>query len=84
MLEVVLLGGLCGVSFALSTLLWHLFVQPDIVVSMFDQESVTAASWTEDSRASSIRALRWAMAVAVFAFGFITGAALAFLAGTSA
>jgi hypothetical protein len=47
---------------------------------MFERGDLHAAQ--DDERRATIQVLRWTMALAVVAVGFITGASLVFLAGT--
>lgn len=81
-MDVVMVSMLAGVGFALSTLLWHLRVQPEVVVSLFRSRSLTDEGSHElDPRV--VRGLQWVLGGLVVAVGFLTGAALSFLAATS-
>ncbi len=80
-MEILVVGVLSGLGFLLSTLLWHVYVQPDVVLSLLDDHAVSAGPAKEaDER--SLRWIRGLLAVLVLASGFLTGAALAFLTAT--
>ena len=83
-MDFVLLVPLCGIAFAISTLLWHLLVQPHVVISLFNRGEVTEGDWADRELEAALRGLRWSLGSAVFAVGLITGATLSFLAATSA
>jgi hypothetical protein len=77
--EILALGAISALAFVLSTLLWHVHVHPEVVLSMFDDSGFTAEAWGPQQRQSAVRLIRWTLGVAVFAVGFIAGAALSFL-----
>lgn len=81
-MEAVLLAAVCGLAFVLSTLLWHLHVHPDVVLSAFEERGFTSSAWASDRGEAAVRWVKWALGLAVFAVGFIAGAALAFLSAT--
>jgi hypothetical protein len=83
-MELGVLVALCGLAFSLSTLLWHVLVQPHVVVSLFQMDGLTDQDWEGREQEAGLRALRWSLGAAVVAVGFITGATLSFLAATSA
>lgn len=81
-MEAVLLGAVCALAFVLSTLLWHLHVHPEIVLSAFEEGGFTGEAWPREHDEVAVRWIRWTLGIAVFAVGFIAGAALAFLSAT--
>ena len=73
------MGVLCAAGFSLAALLWHLYVQPDVVLSLLSRRSLTD---DVDDEAQLLRSLQVAVGGLVVAAGFGIGAAVAFLAGT--
>ena len=74
---MLIVGAVCASSFVASALLWHLWVAPELVLSLLDEGAGRAEP---DPRA--VRWLRWALGALVVLVGFVTGAVLAFLAAT--
>jgi hypothetical protein len=79
-LDVLIVAGVCGVSFVASALLWHLWVAPELVLSLLDDAPLSSERRPTDLRA--LRWLRWMLGAVVLLVGFLTGAVLAFLAAT--
>lgn len=81
--DAAILGACCAMAFVLSTLLWHLYVHPELVLSMFDRDRGVHDLPADPIDPRTLRALRAALGAAVVAIGFLTGAAVAFLSATS-
>lgn len=80
-MDAVLVGLLTALTIALGAALWYLLVRPDVVLSLWNEGAATQEGWFEEHPAT-LTALRWALAVAVFLLGFLTGLATAFLSKT--
>ncbi len=80
-MEAVIVGGLCGGALVLAVVLWQLYVRPDVILSFFEDDGVTGPP-DRVEHGPALPLLRWAVGVAVFGVGFVTGAVLSFLAAT--
>lgn len=78
-MEAVVVGVLTALTVGLGTIFWYLLVAPERVVALFGDVS---EQWFDDDGGASVRALTVATGLAVFLAGFLTGAAVAFFAGT--
>lgn len=77
--DVVLVASLCGLGFVAASLLWHLHVRPDLVLSLWRPAH---GDGLDDPDPHTVGWLRWALGGLVFFFGFLAGAALSFLTAT--
>lgn len=82
MTDVVLLALLCAAAFFTSALLWHLLVQPEVLLSSWDDAALSEGH-AADPYPKALRWLRVGLGAVVFLTGFLTGLALAFLAATA-
>lgn len=81
--EALILGGLCAIAVALSSLLWHLWVHPDLVLSLL----AGPADGAEEHGArvaAALRGLRLVAGCLVFGAGFAAGAAAVLIARSHA
>lgn len=79
--EALIVGGLCAISVVLSSMLWHLWVHPDLVLSLLAEAPDGEDEAHHRLRAAAaLRGMRWGAAVMVFATGFVTGVSVALLA----
>lgn len=78
-MELLVVAAVCGLSFLASALLWHVWVAPELVLSLLD-DGHAGAERSPERRA--VRWLRLLLSVVVLLVGFVTGAVLAFLAET--
>jgi hypothetical protein len=79
--EALIVGGLCAIAVVLSSTLWHLWVHPDLVLSLLaDRPDGEDEPQHRVRAAAALRGLRWGAALMVFATGFVTGVSVAMLA----
>lgn len=79
-MDALLVGALTAVGTVVGMLFWLLLVRPDALLALLSDSS--SGSWFEQ-HPGMLRALRWTSAVLVLFLGFLTGLAVAFLAGTA-
>jgi hypothetical protein len=79
--DAVLGGVLLALTLAVGGVFWLLLVQPDVMLSMWQDGNVTQENWFEHHPVG-LRALRWTMGGTLFLFGFLTGLAWTFLIST--
>lgn len=79
--EALIVGGLCAMAVVLSSTLWHLWVHPDLVLSLLaERDDGDDATQHRVRAAAALRGLRWGAALMVFAVGFVTGVSVSMLA----
>jgi hypothetical protein len=79
-LDALFVGTLTAVGAIVGMLYWLLLVRPDALLGLLSDAPETG--WFEH-HPTTLRALRITGAALVLAIGFLTGLAVAFLAGTS-
>ncbi|MEZ4316562.1 MAG: hypothetical protein R3F61_03635 [Myxococcota bacterium] len=79
-MDGLLVGALTAVGTVAGMLFWLLLVRPDALLSLLSD--TPDAEWFEH-HPTTLRALRLTSGLVVLIFGFLTGLAVAFLAGTS-
>lgn len=79
-MDALLVGMLTAAGTVAGMLLWLLLVRPDALLGLLSD--TPDAGWFEH-HPTTLRALRLASGAIVITLGFLTGLAVAFLAGTS-
>lgn len=79
-MDALVVGGLAAWTVALATLNYYALIAPQRLLALF-RSSEDDASWLSEE-GGAISAMRFALGVAVFLSGFLTGLATVFLAST--
>lgn len=72
-LEVAVVGALCAVAVVLTSVAWHLWVHPDLVLALLADRQDAELAVHEARAVAALRGMRWAAALSVFAVGFTLG-----------
>lgn len=81
-MEAIVVGALTSLTVGAGMILWYLMVNPELMLSLFDDEAATGDGFFA-RRPGTLQVLQWTVGVALVLLAFLTGLATAFLGLTT-